>query len=343
MTLTQATASSLVTYGFIGLGVMGWGMARNLRAKLPKDTVLVICELVDERRNEFLAATGGILKVASTPKEVAEQAVSSNNQGVVHTWTKTNYFQDVIITMLPKGPHVLDAFTNPEKGLLLIPNSGSPKLFIDCSTIDVKTSLLIGEEVKESGLGRFVDSPVSGGPNGANAGTLTFMIGADAELFAQVKPIVRLMGKDESIFHCGEAGAGLATKQINNYLSSVCILGVSEAMNMGMRYGLDPKVLSGVINVSSGKCYNSLDQNPIKGVTPTAASANDFEGGFSTELCKGVIDMAIDLGEQVGAKSVMADIVKSTFQKALESKKCAGKDCRSIYRLFAEDDGHALD
>ena len=67
----------------------------------------------------------------------------------------------------------------------------------------------------------------------------------------------------------------------------MCIVGVSEAMNMGIQYGLDPNVLAGVINVSSGRRYNSLEQNPVKGVTPTAASAKDFQGGFSTELCKG--------------------------------------------------------
>ena len=245
--------------------------------------------------------------------------------------------------MLPKGPHVLDAFTNKLNGLLTIPRSSSQKFFIECSTIDVKTSLLVAEKVNESGLGQFVDSPVSGGPNGANAGTLTFMIGGSPELFDRTKSVVRTMGKQESIFHCGPAGAGLATKQINNYLSSVCILGVSEAMNMGVRYGLDPGVLAGVINVSSGKCYNSLDQNPVKGVTPTAASAKDFEGGFSTELCKGVIDMAVDLGKEVGAKSVLSDVVQSTFKKAVESERCSGKDCRSVYRLFAENDGAALD
>jgi 3-hydroxyisobutyrate dehydrogenase-like beta-hydroxyacid dehydrogenase len=251
--------------------------------------------------------------------------------------------KDIIITMLPKGPHVLDAFTNPSTGLLSAPPSGSEKLFIECSTIDVKTSLQVGEEVKKSGLGVFADSPVSGGPNGAVGGTLTFMVGGTPELFARIKPIVQTMGKEQSIFHCGPSGAGLATKQINNYLSSVCILGVSEAMNMGIRYGLDPKILAGVINVSSGKCYNSLDQNPVKGVTPTAASAKDFEGGFSTELCKGVIDMAVDLGKSVGAKSVLSDIVQDTFGKACKNEKTSGKDCRSVYRLFAEDDGHALD
>lgn len=245
--------------------------------------------------------------------------------------------------MLPKGPHVWDCFTNSNTGLLTISTPESPKLFIECSTIDVKTSQKVLEEVTKSGLGEFIDSPVSGGPNGANSGTLTMMLGGSAELFAKVKPIIATMGKESSIFHCGPPGAGLATKQINNYLSSVSILGVCEAMNMGIRYGLDPNILAGVINVSSGKCYNSLDQNPVKGVTPTAASANNFEGGFSSELCKGVIDMAIDLGKEVGAKSVLADVVQATFQKAVESERCSGKDCRSVYRLFSEDDGRALE
>ncbi|KAK9784134.1 putative 3-hydroxyisobutyrate [Seiridium cardinale] len=93
------------------------------------------------------------------------------------------------------------------------------------------------------------------------------------------------------------SGAGLATKQIKNYLSSVSMLGVCEAMNMGIRYGLDPKVLMSVINTSSGWYYNSPDQNPITGVAVTAASANDFKGKFSTELCKDAIDMAVALSE----------------------------------------------
>lgn len=300
-------------------------MAGNLRAKMPKDSPLVICELVEARRDKFVAETKGLIKIANSPKEVSEQC-------------------DVIITMLPKGPHVHDAFTNPETGLLQARSrSGIAKLFLECSTIDVKTSLAVGEEVRKSGLGAFADAPVSGGPNGAYSGTLTFMVGCTPDIFSRVKTIVQTMSNEGNIFHCGPPGAGLATKQINNYLSAVCILGTSEAMNMGIRYGLDPKTLAEVINVSSGKCYNSLDQNPVKGVTPTAASAKDFEGGFSTELCKGVIDMAVNLGIQVGAKSVLSDVVQGTFDKACKDKRSSGKDCRSVYRLFAEDDGRALD
>ena len=245
--------------------------------------------------------------------------------------------------MLPAGKHVVEVFTNPENGLLSITPPAVPKLFLECSTIEVHTSLMVGARVKESGVGKFADCPVSGGPNGAHGGTLTFMVGASKTLFEDILPILQTMGKIGNVYYCGESGAGLATKQINNYLSSVCILGVSEAMNMGIKYGSDPNVLASVINTSSGRCYNSSDQNPVKGVTPTAASANDFEGGFSSELCKGVIDMAIGLGKQVGAKSILSDIVQKAFTKAVQSKKCSGKDCRSIYRLFSEDDGRALE
>jgi 3-hydroxyisobutyrate dehydrogenase-like beta-hydroxyacid dehydrogenase len=247
--------------------------------------------------------------------------------------------------MLPKGPHVHNVFMNSSNGLLSISDtsSGRPKLFIECSTIDVKTSLLVGEEVRKSGLGFFADAPVSGGPNGAYAATLTFMVGSTVDVFERVKPIIQTMGKEGSIFYCGAASAGLATKQINNYLSAICNIGTCEAMNMGIRYGLDPNVLAGVINVSSGKNYNSLDQNPVKGVNPTAAAAKDFEGGFSMELCKGVIDMAVESGKEVGAKSVMSNVLEGVFEKAVRNEKTSGKDCRSVYRLFAEDDGRELD
>lgn len=251
--------------------------------------------------------------------------------------------QDIIITMLPKGPHVLDAFTNAEKGLLTATSSARRKLFIECSTIDVKTSLQVGAAVSVSGLGDFVDSPVSGGPNGANAGTLTFMIGGSEELFSKVKPIVMMMGKEESIFHCGELGAGLATKQLNNYLSAVSMIGLCEAMNTGVRYGLDPKVLSSVINVSTGRCYNSIEQNPIKGISPKGAASNDFEGGFSIEMCTGVVEMAAQLSKDVGAKNILSDLVVDTLQKGTQHPRTKGKDYRSIYRLFAEDEGNALE
>ena len=198
-----------------------------------------------------------------------------------------------MITTLPRSEHVHDAFTNPSTGLLAAKASASPILFIECSTIDVATSLDIRKRVGNSGLGDMIDAPVSGGPNGANAGSLTIMVGGSDEHYQSALPILAMMGKEGNIFLCGPPGAGLATKQINNYLSSVCTIGVSEAMNMGLKYGLEANTLAAVINSSSGRCYNSMEQNPVKGVPVGAASEKDFKGGFSVELCKGVLDLAV--------------------------------------------------
>jgi 3-hydroxyisobutyrate dehydrogenase-like beta-hydroxyacid dehydrogenase len=237
--------------------------------------------------------------------------------------------------MVPNGPHVKDVFMNEETGLLCIGKTSRSILYMECSTIDVATSLEVREAVTAAGH-RFVDAPVSGGVNGAYGASLTFMIGGTSNLFDEVKPVAKTMGKEENIYHCGGAGAGLATKQINNYLSAICIIGTSEAFNIGLRYGLDPKTLASVINVSTGMNYNSSFQNPVKGVTPISAAARDFEGGFSIELCTGVVEMATDLGRQVGAKSVLSEIVVSSLNEARQDPRCKGKDCRSFYRWLAD-------
>ncbi|KAK7417699.1 hypothetical protein QQX98_004355 [Neonectria punicea] len=307
------------SYGFIGLGVMGCGMAKNLRARIPESSTLYVCEVVAERRDQRVAETPGDIQVLTSPRETCMKS-------------------DIIITMLPRGEHVREVFTNSSTGLLPLDSAAavSNKTFIDCSTIDVETSQYIGKAVRQSGLGVFADAPVSGGVGGANAGTLTFMVGSSPEVFEQVKSVIVNTGKPESIFHCGGAGAGLATKLINNYLSAVNMIGVCEGMNMGRLYGLDPAVLAGVINVSTGMSRNSREQNPVKGISPIASSATDFEGGFTTELCRGVLDMSIEPSQQLNAKSVLAPVVQDLFSQAVESEKCKGKDFRSIYRVFSE-------
>ncbi|KAJ4111391.1 hypothetical protein NW765_016516 [Fusarium oxysporum] len=316
---------SAKSFGFIGLGIMGWGMAKNLRAKIPADSVLYICEVNKPRRDEFVVSTAGKVQVVDSPREIAEK-------------------NDIIITMLPRGEHVREVFTNPQTGLLLVAGSvklGS-KIFIDCSTIDVKTSQEVAAAVEASNLGSFADAPVSGGQGGANSGTLTFMVGGSPEAFETAKPTLELMGNPENLFHCGKVGAGLVTKLINNYLSAVNMIGVCEGMNMGRLYGLDPVLLASAINSSTGMSRNSREQNPVKGVSSVASSAKDFEGGFSTVLCHGVLQMAMELSEQLGAKSLLAPVVRDMYDCAVRNDKCRDKDFRSIYRLFSEDNGDQL-
>jgi 3-hydroxyisobutyrate/3-hydroxypropionate dehydrogenase len=134
--------------------------------------------------------------------------------------------------MLPRAPHVHEVFTRPETGFLSAvssPQSTSRKLFLECSSIDVATSTALAEKVHSTGRAVFVDAPVSGGPQGSDAGTLTFMVGTpNAQIFDALTPILSMMGKKESIYHCGGLGAGLATKQLNNYLGYVGYLGLCE-------------------------------------------------------------------------------------------------------------------
>ena len=236
--------------------------------------------------------------------------------------------------MLPAGKHVREVFTNEKTGLLVTKKTEKEKLFIECSTIDVPTSLEVGRAVATSELGKFADCPVSGGPNGAKAATLTFMCGGDDDILAEIKPIVMAMGT--TLFNCGGRGAGLATKQINNYLSGICMLGTAEAMNLGIRVGLDPNTLAGVINSSTGRSYNSIEQNPVKGISTNSSANKDFVGGFDIALCAGVLKMAIDLGKETNTNLPLSDALLKTYEAANEDPRCKGKDCRSVYKYVAD-------
>ena len=153
----------------------------------------------------------------------------------------------------------------------------------------------------------FVDAPVSGGPMGAQAGTLTFMVGADtasnqdAHVFVTVKSELSHIGKPENVFLCGDVGAGTALKISNKYLSAITSLAASEALNIGTKMGLDPKLLTDVINTSGGQCWVTSKSNPVPGVHPNVPASRAYEGGFRIELCKKVLGMGSQLAETVGA------------------------------------------
>lgn len=212
--------------------------------------------------------------------------------------------QDVIITMLPQGQHVRQVYTDPEKGLLAVSKSESLKLFIDCSTIDVATSNEIASLTGVSGLGSFCDAPVSGGPAAADSGNLTFMFGSSSSsTWDRAKPTLALMGKEENIFNCGSAGAGLATKLLNNYCNFVNVLALCEgetcmqqltndsltscviAMNTGIRYGLDPKTLASkylgqCTRIASGLLTKDLGEYLPSGLLPGIVCSLYFANRF---------------------------------------------------------------
>lgn len=208
-------------------------------------------------------------------------------------------------------------------------------LFSISSTIDIVTSLSIGDAVRSSSRTNpptFHDAPVSGGTAGASAATLTFMVGIekDSPYLPLLWRIFSFMGK--SVYAMGGPSLGLAAKLSNNYLSGIIALATSEAMNLGMRLGLDPKTLSDCFATSSGGSWVNSTVNPVPGVCPGAVTSKGYEGGFKVQLMKKDMTLAIAAAREVGAKMVLADAGLSAYEAASEDPRCRDKDSRVVYR-----------
>lgn len=173
---------------------------------------------------------------------------------------------------------------------------------------------------------------MSGGVVGATAGTLTFMLGAPAALVPRLEPILLKMGK--RVLHCGEQGSGLSGKLANNYLLAINNIATAEAMNMGIKWGLDPKVLGNLINISTGKCWPSEINNPVKGVVEGAPAGRDYNGGFGIGLMKKDLKLAIQAANEAGAKLELGEKAREVYEAAEAQEDCKGKDFSVVYRYL---------
>ena len=182
---------------------------------------------------------------------------------------------DIVITMLPDGNAVEQVWSE------MIKFSNPKQYFIDCSTIDVKTSSLVQEKAQKKDVFT-LDAPVSGGVIGANNGTLTFMIGGKPEVYKETKFLFDIMGKNSIL--CGDKGAGQSAKICNNMLLATTMIAVGESFKLGKDLGLDLNKLYDVLSTSSGSCWAINAYCPIKGVGPKSPSDQDYNGGFATSL-----------------------------------------------------------
>lgn len=235
--------------------------------------------------------------------------------------------------MLPEPKHVLGLFeqlSNPKSGLNC-QETGSRKLFLDCSTIDITTSLEVGHLARFSGLhGDFVDAPVSGGVVGATRGTLTFMVGAQDYLLERVSEVLCYMGS--RVLHCGPPGTGLAGKLANNYLLAISNIATAEAMNLGVKMGLNPYTLKDLINVSSGKCWSSEVNNPIDNLH------KDFVGGFGTALMLKDLKLAMAAAEKCSAKLELARTAREVYENTMVASDCKNRDFSVVYRYLGGEE-----
>ncbi|XP_042327111.1 3-hydroxyisobutyrate dehydrogenase, mitochondrial [Sceloporus undulatus] len=298
--------ASKTSVGFIGLGNMGSPMAKNL---VKHGYPVIAYDVFPEACKEFQELG---TQVTDSPADVAERA-------------------DRIITMLPSNPNVMEVYTGTN-GVLKKVKKGS--LLIDSSTIDPAVSKELAKEAEKMGA-VFMDAPVSGGVGAARAGNLTFMVGGVEQEFDAAKELLTCMGSN--VVYCGEVGTGQAAKICNNMLLAISMIGTAETMNLGIRLGLDPKLLAKILNMSSGRCWSSDTYNPVPGVMEGVPSANNYQGGFGTTL------MAKDLGlAQISATNTKTSVPLGSLAHQVYRIMCAKgyaqKDFSSVFQFLREEE-----
>lgn len=288
--------------GFIGLGHMGGPMAENL---LKAGFKLTVFDLVP-------AAVQKLEQAGATAAKSAAEAVAN---------------ADVVVTMLPASKHVEGLYLGAD-GLLNKIVKGT--LVLECSTIAAESARKVSAAAAELGI-NMIDAPVSGGTGGAIAGTLTFIVGGEAQHLQLAMPYLEAMGKN--IFHAGAAGAGQVAKICNNMLLGILMSGTAEALALGVANGLDPKVLSDIIAKSSGRNWATELYNPWPGVMEHAPASKDYEGGFGVDLMLKDLGLATEASMHVKATTPMGELARNLY--ALHSTQGNGKlDFSSILKLY---------
>lgn len=239
--------------------------------------------------------------------------------------------------MVPEGSHVRAAFLDETDGILAA--TPAPRLLIDCSTIDRETSLLVHAETKKRHPeAAFFDAPVSGGEVGAQRGTLTIMVGS-AEDDPRLPRLRELLGRvGSNVVACGGPALGVTAKLTNNYCSALVSLATAEAMNLGMRAGMAPRLLQRVLSRSTAQSAMLDRFNPVPGVCAESPANNGYRGGFKVQLMRKDVGLAVKVAEDVGARLVLADAGLRLYSEASEDPRCRDLDSRVIYRFIGGDE-----
>ncbi|KAL1918461.1 uncharacterized protein VTP21DRAFT_3121 [Calcarisporiella thermophila] len=297
------------TIGFIGLGQMGFHMANNLYKKSNVPFIVYdVNKATAERFVKQLKLEKEVV-IARCPVEVAEKA-------------------GTVITMLPASPHVKDVYVESTEALL--PGLDQDSVVIDSSTIDQAVAKEMAKAVGSKGA-IAVDAPVSGGVPGAEAATLTFMVGAALpDHFEVVRPILARMGRN--IVYCGANGSGQIAKICNNMLLGISMIGVSETMNLGVRLGMDPHLLAGIINTSTGRCWSSDTYNPCPGVMETVPASKGYEGGFGSALMAKDLRLAVNAANDCQASIPLGALSQQIYNQLSNTKEFKTKDFSSVYK-----------
>lgn len=284
--------------GFIGLGNMGRPMALNI---IKKGHQLVAYDIVPAAV-EKLVKEGA--KPATTPAEVARQV-------------------DFLITMLPNASIVADIMTR-EDGILA---GACPELVvIDMSSVGPGDSRRMAELTAKKQVA-YLDAPVSGGVAGAAAGKLTIMVGGSKDAYLKAKPVLECLG--EKIYHVGDIGSGDAVKVINNLLLGINMAGVAEAMVLGVKAGLEPKVILEIISSSSGQSY------AFNKKVPDFILPGRFEPGFTIDLQSKDLDLALQTARENDVPLMLGSVARQVYALA-RAQGLGGMDISAVIKIWEE-------
>ena len=287
--------------GFIGLGNMGGPMSAN-QAKAQRRV-----RAFDLSPDALARAQEAGCAPAASIAEAVQDA-------------------EAVVTMLPAGPHVRQVVTQD-----VLPHARPGTLIVDCSTIDVETARELSELCHAAGL-RYADAPVSGGMVGAEAATLTFMVGCrDDATFAAVEEVVRPMGR--AAIRAGGPGAGSAAKICNNMLLGVSMLGACEAFALAEKLGLDWDRFFDIASKSSGQCWSVTTNCPVPGPVPTSPANRGYEPGFAVAMILKDLKLAQACAASAGAAAPMGAQAEGLYA-LFDSLGYGQKDFSAIIQLI---------
>lgn len=292
---------TMAVIGFIGLGHMGGPMSANLvkAGHTVRGFDLVPAALEAARANGVTVADSAAEAVAGA---------------------------EAVITMLPSGKHLLDCYEQ------VLPAARPGALLVDSSTVDVADARAAHELAGAEGFGS-LDAPVSGGTAGAEAGTLTFMVGGAEEHFQRAESLLEPMAR--KVIHCGGPGNGQVTKMCNNLILGASMVAVGEAFVLGERLGLSNQALYDVASISTGQCWALTTNCPVPDLVETSRANHDYEPGFSAALMLKDLKLAESAARQSGTDASMGRLATELYQRFNEEGG-GGYDFGAIIRSIRE-------
>ena len=297
----------MATIGFIGLGNMGLPMARNLAA-------------AGHEVRAFDTAASAVERAAAAGATAAADLVAAATGAAT------------VITMLPAGEQVREVYLGPTG---IIARIAPGTLLIDCSTIDVETARAVHAAATAAGFD-MLDAPVSGGVAGAEAGTLTFMVGGSDRAFAAARPILERMGK--AVIHAGGPGNGQAAKICNNLMLGISMIGVCEAFALADRLGLPAQTLFDISSKSSGQCWSLTSYCPVPGPVPSSPANRDYRPGFAAAMMLKDLRLAEAAAASAGATIALGRQAAEIYHEFVGGGH-GNLDFSSIIKVFQGDRG----